>query len=550
MRVRAACAIALAATLAGCTRLGAGSGAPALHSWTTPDTVRIGFYEEPDSLDPVVTTMSFANDVFSLEFDGLIRYDAGGHAIPDLAREVPSLANGGISKDGRTLTYHLVPNAHWHDGVPVTAADVIFTWRQIMNPANNTPIRAGYDRITSIDAPDAHTLHVHFRTPYPPALYLFNCGAVGSILPKHVLSGLATLNHAAFNARPLGSGPYIFRRWQHGGEMRFDANPHYFRGAPKIAHVLIRFIPDQNTMLAALRAHDIDLFFDLPASQVAQARTIPGVRIASTSTLHWEHLTFNVRKAPLDERDVRLALCYAMDEAAIFAKIYHGLGRMAPTHFNPDFGWGDPAIRYYPYEPRTAATLLERAGWHMSADGIRHKAGKPLAFALSTVAGVKQREAIEVLLQNQWHALGVDVSIKNYPAATLFAPFGAGGLLDIGKTDVSLFTWSNRSPDPDDENFIAPDRLPPAGENLTFYQNAEIGRLVRAGLATYDVAARKRIYERTQQILIRDVPEYVLDWLPEITAANADLHGVRPAPVGSDLANIADWTFAPQATGP
>jgi peptide/nickel transport system substrate-binding protein len=540
----------LAATAAGCTRVGAGAGPPALHAWTTPDTLRIGFYEEPDSLDPVVTTMAFAGDVFALEFDGLIRYDERGRPVPDLARDVPTLANGGISRDGRTLTYHLMPAARWHDGVPVTADDVIYTWRQIMNPGNVTPSRTGYDRIASIDAPDSHTVRLHFRAPYPPALYLFRDGSVGAIVPKHVLFHETTLNHAAFNARPIGSGPYIFRSWSRGSDMRFDANPAYFRGAPKIPHVVLKFVADQNTLLAALRAHEIDLYYSVPAAQFEQVRGLPGIRVRAGSTLHWEHLAFNVRRPPLDERSVRLALCYGLDEAALFKKIYRGLGRPAPTHFNPDFGWGDPAVGYYPYDPPKARALLEAAGWHLTPDGVRRKDGKRLTFALSTVAGVKQREACEVVLQNQWRALGADVIVKNYPAATLFAPSGAGGMLFGGKTDVSLFTWENTTPDPDDENYISPDRIPPAGQNVMAYRNPEIGRLVRAGLATFDVPTRKRVYARTQRILMHDVPEYVLDWLPEITAANDDLQGPGPVPVGSDLWNIANWTFRPGARGP
>ena len=487
--------------------------------------------------------MSFSSDVFQLVFDGLIRFDDRGRPVPDLAREIPTLENGGISKDGRTLTYHLMPNARWHDGVPVTASDVIFTWRQIMNPANNTPTRVGYDRIVRIDAPDAHTVAIHLREPYPPALYLFKNLNQGAIVPEHIFGAVTSLNRVPFNVAPIGSGPYIFDRWQHGSEMRFHANHAYFRSAPKIEHVVVKFVPDQNTMLSELRTHDIDLYFDLPPMQADAIRAMPGIALASTSTLHWEHLNFNTKRPPLNERAVRLALCYALDEGAIFAKIYRGFGRKAPTHFNPDFGWGDAGIRYYPHDPQRAAATLDAAGWKLGPDGVRHKNGAPLAFTLSTVTGVKAREAIEVLAQGYWRTVGADASIKNYPAATLFAPAAAGGILQSGKTDVTLFTWANTTPDPDDETYIAPDRMPPNGQNYSFYQNAAIARLQKAGLATYDLSTRKRAYAGIARILIDDVPEYVLDWLPEIAASNVDLRGVRPVPVGSDLWNVADWTY-------
>jgi peptide/nickel transport system substrate-binding protein len=532
----------LALSLNACTRVGAGS-ASGLHAWTTPDTVRIGMYEEPDSLNPVVSSMSFSSDAVQLIFSGLIRYDAAGRPVPDLAREIPTLANGGISRDGRTLTYHLMPNARWQDGVPLTADDVIFTWHAIMNPRNNAPTRNGYDRIVSMDAPDPHTVRVHLNGIYPPALYLFRCLNEGAIVPKHLLSAYADMNHVAFNAKPIGSGPYILKSWMHGGEMHFDANPAYFRGVPPIKHVVLKFIRDQNTLLAELRAHEIDVDYGVPAVQVSQIRGLPGLRLQQTSTLHWEHFAFNTRRPPLDDARVRRALCFGLDQEALFQKVYHGLGSRGPVHFNRDFEWADRSIVPYPYDPRKAAALLDQAGWKLGAGGVRYRNGQPLTFTISTVAGVKNREEIEVLAQSWWHAIGVDASVKNYPASTLFAPAGAGGMLYGGKTDVSLFSWDNETPDPDDETYIAPANVPPTGQNVSFFQNAEVGRLVRAGLSTYNTAERRKAYIAIQHILYDQVPEDVLDWTPEIVASNDDLVGIRPVPVGSDLWNIGTWTF-------
>ena len=530
--------------LGGCTRVGTNANDSAhLHAWTTPGTVRIGLYEEPDTLDPVVGSMAFAGDVYQLIFDGLIRYDDKARPIPDLAREIPTQANGGISRDGKTLTYHLVRNARWHDGVPFTSADVAFTWRALMNPSNNVTTRSGYDKIVSIDTPDKYTVRLHLSQPYPPAVYLFEDLNNGAIVPAHLLAGLHDLNRAYFNTHPVGTGPYRFVGWSHGSEMRFDANAAYFAGKPKIPHVLVRFIPDQNTLMNAMRTHEIDVDYDVPAAQAEQMKSFDGVTLATVSTLHWEHLTFNTRRAPLNERAVRLALAYATDVDTIFRKIYRGLGTQGPVHFNPDFGWADPSIHYYPHDVKKAAALLDAAGWKLAPNGIRVKNGVPLAFPISTVAGVKNREAIEVLLQSEWREAGVDLSVKNYPASTFFAPFGAGGLLYTGKIDAAIFTWDNTDPDPNDEAYISPAALPPVGQNLTFFQSADIGRWQKAALLTYDVPTRRALYYKIQHVLIDQVPEYVLNWLPEITASNVDLKGVRPVPVGSDLWNIADWSF-------
>ncbi len=530
------------ALVGACTRVATAPGT-GHHGWTQPGTLRVGAYEEPDSLNPAITTMAFAGDIFQLLFDGLIRYDDRGRAVPDLAVAVPTRSNGGISPDGLTITYHLAPNARWSDGVPLTSADVAFTYRALMNPANNVITRHGYDRILRIQTPDARTVLVRLKERFAPAVYLFRDLSAGAILPAHVLARYPDINRVPFNTAPVGSGPYVLAAWEHGNEMRFDANPRYFRGRPKIPHVVFRFIPDQNTLLAQLRAHEIDLAYDLPSYRVGEVRAMDGIRISTTSTSHWEHMALNVRHPPLDDRRVRLALCYALDQKAIFAKIYHGYGTPGPTDQNPDFGWYDARLHYYPYDVGRAERMLDAAGWRPASDGMRYKNGQRLETSISTVAGVKEREALEILLQSEWRRIGLQLTIKNYPAQTLFAPPFAGGLLYGGKTDIALFTWINETPDPDDEPYISPSQIPPAGQNVTFFADGRIGRDQVAALRTYDPVERHRLYDAIQRIILDNVPEYNFNWTPEIDAANVDLHGLRPVPVGSDFWNVADWTL-------
>jgi ABC-type transport system substrate-binding protein len=148
-----------------------------------------------------------------------------------------------------------------------------------------------------------------------------------------------------------------------------------------------------------------------------------------------------------------------------------------------------------------------------------------------------------VMLQSEWREIGVSLVVKNYPAQILFAPAGAGGLLYGGKTDIAIFTWANTTPDPDDESYISPDRFPPAGQNVTFFADDRIRRDQVAALRTYDPNERRPYYFDIQRIILENVPEYNFNWLPEIEAANVDLHGLRPPPVGSDFWNIAGWTL-------
>lgn len=501
-------------------------------------------FEEPLTLNPVLSTTTFEDDVYQLIYDGLTRIDDHGHLVPDLARVIPTQQNGGISRDGKTITYHLVKNAHWQDGVLLTSADVIYTWQQIMNPANNVVSRTGYDKITAIDAPDPFTVVIHLRAPYEPVRWLFVSGAIGSIIPKHIFGRYASLNQNANAPLAMGSGPYILKSWNRGAEMQFDANSKYFGGAPKIPHVIVRFITDQNTLILALRTHVVDVIYFISPLQAATARAIPGTRFVSVASNFYTHLTFNTARGPLSDKYVRLALCNALDESIIFHSIYHGLGGQGPTHFSPTSLGFDPSIKYYSYNPAKAAALLKADGWQLARNGVRYKAGRPLSFSMSTVSGVKDREEIEVLLQSEWKAIGAAVTVKNFAAQMFFAPASEGGPLYSGTTDVTIFT-SSASPDTNDEPVIAPWNVSPAGQNVSRFRNAEIGRLEVLGVETYDPSARARIYHQIGRILIDDVPDYVLVWMPQIAVFNDNIKNVRPTPSASDLWNIHDWEISP-----
>jgi peptide/nickel transport system substrate-binding protein len=534
-RIRTSAALALALTFALAPTVSEAS-----HSWTIPGTVRVGFVVEPTTLNPLLGTSIPDADIACLAYDGLIRVDDHGQPVPDLALAVPSRANGGISPDGTTLTYHLAPNARWHDGAPVTSHDVLFTWRALMNPANNVSNREGFDKISSIDTPDPHTVRIHYRRPYAPGIFLFEASIQGAILPSHLLERLPNLNKVPFNTQPVGSGPYVFKRWDHGSKLVFDANPAYFRGAPRIGHIVISIVPDTNTQLSQIRTHEIDLTADLDPSEVATARATEGTTVGVVSGNGFRHLSFNTRRPGVDDPRVRRALATAVDTKAIYTKVYFSLGLQAPADQNPATSWADPAAKYYPYDPALAGRELDAAGWRRGPDGIRIKNGRRLELELVTVAGARANESIEVIVQAAWHALGVDVTIKNFPGTTLFAPYEEGGIVNTGKFDVALFSLY-RNIDPNDTAIIGPHNLPPAGRNTSFYVNDEIGRLQEQGVETFDSARRHQIYNAIQRIIVRDVPIYTLLWVPVIVTYNDDIRGVRPGPGDLTFWNVADW---------
>jgi len=201
-------AFACALLLAGCTQVRSGSGGR--NPWTKAGVLRLGDVADPDSLNPLLSTMDLSYDLSSLAFSYLVITDDRGKLIGDLTSQVPSVANGGISRDGRRYVYHLRGGVRWQDGAALTAHDVAFTWRAVMSPRNNVLHREGYQEVERIDTPDARTVVVRLKRRYPPFVtQFFTTLQEGAkpILPAHLLSELPEINDAAYNALPIGSGP-------------------------------------------------------------------------------------------------------------------------------------------------------------------------------------------------------------------------------------------------------------------------------------------------------------------------------------------------------
>jgi len=508
------------------------------------DALRVAVQQEPATLNPVIGTLAVEIDAYNLLFDGLFRNDDQGNLVSDLATRVPTQRNGDISRDGLTITYHLVRNARWQDGQPVTSDDVKFTFDAIMDLHNNVVNRLPYDQFERVDTPDPYTVVVRLKQPYAPAvLNTFTTSIQGAIVPAHVLRGTADFNRNPFGTMPVGSGPYKLVSWHHGSEMTFEANPAYHRGAPKIGRIVWRFTPNENSIIAGLRSHEVDLVDKLGVTPYSQVGHVPGMIPALGSSMTWEHLVFNTSTGPLQDVRVRRALCEGMNMGEIYAKVVHGVGDLGVALENPKGPWYDRSLTPCRFDPAHAKTLLDQAGWHVGPSGTRVKDGTPLQIVFSTVAGIIDREQTQVLLQSRWRDLGVDTLLKTYPPSTFFAPAQGGGIVNGGKFDVALFAYFMRSTDPARRGFDTSSRIPPAGLNTAFWRNARVDALEIQGERSYDPAVRKRVYDQIQQIVAADVPFVTMRWWTSIAMHNVRLRGIRPALVGSTYWNVQDWTY-------
>jgi len=499
LKTMVACAIACALLLSGCSKAGSGpveSGA-----------LRIMLPINPTQLNAILEQNSNESFIDGLIYSELVTVDTHGNDVPDLAAEVPTVANGGISKDGLTLTYHLRANAKWQDGVPVTSADVKYTWQQIMNPRNNVLSHHGYDQIASMDTPDARTVVMHMKRLFPPAIDTIfgESDQPYRILPKHLLAQYPNLNTVPFNAAPVGSGPYRFTRWERNDRIVLTANPLYYKGVPKIKEIDLLLVPDQNTQEELLRSGGADLALEATASFYNNIANDPNVTRQLVPAPVWAATLFNVKRAPLDDPAVRHALALAIDKNAIVDKSTYGTATLAVADLTP-FSWAFPTgLRGIPHDEGRAKSLLDNDGWKIGPDGIRTKNGARLSLQLAFGLGSQSVRNIAAQLQQNLRAVGVDLQLRGYEYQLLYGSLETGGIFNSGKFDIALYSWVSGS-DPDDSSQWLCAMAPPVGNNVAHYCSAAMDTAQSKALSTFDRPARKAAYRTIQELLLSEVP--------------------------------------------
>jgi peptide/nickel transport system substrate-binding protein len=506
-------------------------------------SVRFDLAADPSNLNPIFLhqdSASVEQQVARLAFLPFIDLDAHGHTVPELISRIPSVANGDVSADGRTITYHLRPRVYWSDGVPVTASDVLWTLHAILDPNNPVPSREGYDLIDRAQAPDAHTVVIHLRHAWAPAVTTFFSYGFRPqfVLPEHVLASQAPLAQAPFNAAPtVGDGPFSFVSWQRGESLLYRANPRYWRGAPKIAQLDIRVIPDPQTNLVMLRSGQLDWNLIAPVQQAPLASS-KNILFDAVPTAVVAGLVLNLSHSPLDDVRVRRALAMAIDRVAISRKIT--LGRYPVTNqIQPQFSWAyDPSVVEPPYDPKAADRMFDAAGWRRGPGGMREKNGKALALVYvqfpESMTGVRVATAVQAELQ----ARGIAVEVKSVSNAQLFLPSARGGTLASGEFDMAYVPFTMGS-DPDDSSVLACG----APSNYMRYCSAEVDDLEKQALAAPSQLERKRLYARISRTVAKDVPIIYLFNADYIYAYRKQLSGFQPNAFLPTW-NAARWTLS------
>jgi peptide/nickel transport system substrate-binding protein len=537
-----ACSLAVGIVVASCTTVRNESSAGGRHPWTQAGTLRMATSLAPNTMNPFLSTQQVEALIQAFALDPLVAVDDKWRDVPILASTVPTLENGGISRDGLTITYHLRKNVRWHDGAPFTSRDVAFSYRAIMNPATAVSTRHGYDEIARVETPDPYTAVFRLKRPFAPATHTFfaHSDAPYYILPAHLLERYRDLNRVPFNSMPVGTGPFKVVRWLRGDRIEYAANDDYFLGKPKLRKIVVHLVPDENTIASQMRAHEIDWFSAATPRMYPQLHSIAGVDVRLVSMNASDAIMINTKRSPFDDPNVRRAIGLAIDKPLLVREATFGT-TVPATEDLPSFMWAfDPKAGTTARDLPRANALLDAAGWKRGADGYRAKDGKRFVMGMAFRSDSITDRNRGVLIASMLKDAGIDTELKGYTTSLLYGPPGSGILAD-GKYDVGLQTWYAGS-DPDDSTQLTCDQVAPKGFNWTRYCNAEMDAAQHDALSHYDLPTRKRAYARIEELLARDAPFVYLWWPRQIEAINTDFKGFRPNGVVESW-NAYEWSI-------
>ncbi|WP_422733187.1 ABC transporter substrate-binding protein [Micromonospora sp. WMMD558] len=524
-RVTAA-AVAAVLAVAGCSSSATPSGGS-----DGAGTVVVATAGEPDTLNPV---LNYGVDGGSLIFDGLVARDARNQIVPALARELPA-----VSADGRTVTAKLREGVLFHDGSPLTAQDVVFTYQAVLDPKVDSTLRSDLDMLASVVAPDPSTVVFTLKYAYAPFLQRLALG----IVPAKAFAG-QDVNKAEFNRKPVGTGPYRVTSWTPGDRLVLAANETYWGGRPANSGVVVAFVADDNVRAQRMRAGEFDAA-ELAPKLAAGFDGQGGYRVQRVPTADYRGVMLPMGNPVTGDPAVRRALTAAVDRRAMVTGVLGGAGEPAFGPVPPSSEFAEPSVvGAATADPAAATAILDAAGWKPGPDGIRVKAGRPAAFTLMYPASDSLRKELALAVTADAKKVGVKVTPEGLTWDAITPRM---------KTDALMMGYGT----PYDPDFVSYKLFSSAFAGQGFfnpgsYRSAVVDNALQDGRDSTDPAARKAAYATFQKQLAADVPWVFLTYLQHTYVVKDTVAGVTPRvePHEHDVANSLWWNVHTWTTKP
>ena len=442
-----------------------------------------------------VSTLSPDNDGETVIWAVVLQIHDSLYVVNEQYELEPALAESyEASADGLTYTFKLRSGVTFHNGDPFTAADVKYTYDWIKDAANGSTRQSAMELVKSVEAPDDLTVVVTLTDA--DATFMVNTATTYIYPAKYH----AEVGEEKYSGAPVGTGPFKLDGgdWVPAQRTVLVANAEYFRGQPNFEKFQIDIVPEANGRWAALDTGAADnSIWSLNAEDNTQIVESGNFTVYETLNNAVNHFVINNEKPQFAEVEVRKALLMATPRQAFIDDVFLGQAVLATSNLSPNVEeYYNPDVPTYEYDIDAANALLDEAGWVAGDDGIRAKGGTQLKFTLAVIQGDTARRPEAEIAQQEYKSIGVEMELQEVTDAV-------DGMIE-GKYDAALFNWvyGGGSGEPD-----ARDTLSSKGaNNFSHFKNAEMDELLLKGVLELDVAKRKEIYNRVQEIVAENVP--------------------------------------------
>jgi peptide/nickel transport system substrate-binding protein len=552
--------------------------AQAQTKWTFNPTKRGGgglvkalWWQAPTLLNPHFANGTKDQDACRIFYEPLASYDPDGNVIPVLAAETPSLQNGGVAKDGMSVTWKLKKNVVWHDGKPFTADDVVFNWEYVMDPGTAAVTIGPYRDIVRIDKLDSHTVKIVFKSPAPFWSAPF-CGAAnGVIIPKHLFQAFKgdKSREAPNNLKPVGTGPYKFVDFKPGDTVRGEINPSY--------HVPNRPFFDQVEMKgggdavgaarAVIQTGEYDYAWNMQVedeilkrleqggkgrADIVSGGNIEHIQVNTTdpwTEVDGERSSAKTKHPTLSDPAVRQALNLLVDRGSVQEEIYGRTGIATANFVNAPTRFVSKSTKWE-FSVDKANAILEAAGWKRGSDGVRAKDGKKLKFVYQTSIN-NPRQKTQQIVKQACAKAGIELELKAVTANVFFSSDPANpDTYSHFYTDLQMYTTTMTQPDP--QRFMdqftswevsAKDNKF-ALTNKTRWRNEEYDKTWKAAETEMDPVKRAALFVKMNDLVIQNVVVIPVVFRPRVAAISNRLRDAVQSGWDSDFWALAYWSKA------
>jgi peptide/nickel transport system substrate-binding protein len=555
--------------------LASAGAAQAQTKWTVNPTKRGGgglvktlWWQAATLLNPHFAVGTKDQDGSRVFYEPLASFDPDGNLVPFLAAEIPSVQNGGVARDGRSVTWKLKRGVTWHDGKPFTADDVVFNYEYVMDPATAAVTQGSYQNIEKIDKLDSHTVKLTFKKPTPFWADAF-CGVRGMIVPKHLFQAYKgdKSREAPANLKPVGTGPFRYVDFKPGDIVRGEINPTY--------HVPNRPYFDQFEMKgggdaisaarAVIQTAEYDYSWNLQVEDEILKRLEQGGKgradivtggniehIQCNFTDPWtevdgERSSIKTKHPFLTDPAVRQALNLLVDRGSVQEQIYGRTGIATANFLNAPSRFNSKNTKWE-LNADKANQILDQAGWKRGADGIRAKDGKKLKLVYQTSINAPRQKTQQIVKQ-ACAKTGIDLELKSVTASVYFASDPANpDTYTHFYTDIQMYTTTMTSPDP--EFFmnqftsweVASKENKWQGRNITRWRNEEYDKVFRASETELDPVKRAALFIKMNDLAIQNVVVIPVVFRPRVAGISNRMRDVAQSGWDSDFWALAYWS--------